>query len=99
MRVKWRLLLLFLSGLLVMTSLYQLEIIFICIGERWWFDLPFYLIRHPDVPVGSREYWVWMSVWRDVFYSLLLLGSFLFGLGMHDPLWRVREKVRRVFRV
>jgi len=74
---KLSLALAFLSGLLVMTGLYQLEIVFICVGEQRWFDFPFYIIQHPDVPIGSEEYWRYMSLVRDVWYSLTIGGWFL----------------------
>ena len=71
----------FLGGLLVMTGLYQLEVLMILNFEvkDYWFELPF----------GYPVPW-WFA--RDIFYAMILLGSFLFGISMYMPVKRFAER-------
>jgi len=65
---------------MLISSLYQLEIIYINTCQRQWYDLPFYVRKHPEVegdPWNSEEYWVWMSTWRDIYYALIILSAIL----------------------
>lgn len=68
-----------LSFLMMMSSLYQLEIILIDIVEHRWFDWPFYLFPHPSC-VGDLwlcpQYWHYMSMVRDFWYGLII-GAFV----------------------
>jgi hypothetical protein len=68
-----------LSFFLLMASLYQLEIITICIVENRLFDLPFYIsdLLKPYIP---PEHWNW--VWRDFFYALNILSYALMVIAL-----------------
>ena len=69
-----------LSFLLVMTGLYQLEIVLIDLCEKRWFDWPFYLVRHPTCagdPWSCPMYWHYMSVVRDFWYAVILAAFVL----------------------
>jgi len=85
----------FLAGLLIMSGLYQLEILYIMATNGMWFDLPFYIIKHPDCPIGSECYWKWMSFWRDVFYAWIILGAWLLGLAMYKPLKVLHARLKK----
>jgi len=79
-----------------MAGLYQLEIWHIMIMNNAWFDLPFYIIKHPDCEIGSSCYWKWMYTWRDVFYTWIILGSLILGISMYKPLRILKEKILKV---
>jgi hypothetical protein len=83
----------FIAGLLIMAGLYQLEIIYINVTNGQWFDLPFYIIRHPDCQVYSECYYRWMAFWRDVFYTFIIVGAFILGLSMYKPLKTLKTKI------
>jgi hypothetical protein len=63
---KWQFLLSVISFILLFSSLYQLEIIFIDMDLKRAFCFPF------DIYCGY-EYWIY----RDIFYTLIVLAFFL----------------------
>jgi hypothetical protein len=67
------------SLFLLLSSLYQLEIITICVLEGKLFDLPFYIsnLLKPYIP---PEEWNWF--WRDFFYFLIVLSYILMVAAM-----------------
>jgi hypothetical protein len=67
------------SLFILLSSLYQLEIITICILENKPFELPFFIsdLLKPFIP----EYqWNWF--WRDFFYSLIILSYMLMVVAL-----------------
>jgi hypothetical protein len=68
-----------LSLFLLLSSLYQLEIIVICLLENRLFDLPFYIsdLLKPYIP---PEQWNWF--WRDFFYALIVFSYVLMVVAL-----------------
>lgn len=73
-RHRKELLIVLLAFVLEMSSLWQLEILTICILENRMYDLPFYIsdLLKPYIPPSQ-----WNYFWRDFWYALNILGFIL----------------------
>ena len=82
---KTNVLLAFIGGLMLMAGLYQLEVLTILNFEvkDYWFELPF----------GIQVPW-WFA--RDIFYTWIVIGSFMFGLAMHRPIKMLFENLGKL---
>ena len=71
---KWQFLLSIISFLLMMTSLYQLEIVTINAVNGTCFEFPFFIIRASDFGLDCMT-WNWYV--RDFWYAMIILAFFL----------------------
>jgi len=71
---KWQFLLSVFSFIILLVSLYQLEIVTINAINRTCFELPFFILRAEQFGLDCMT-WNW--IWRDIFYSFIILGYLL----------------------
>jgi hypothetical protein len=73
-RYRRELLIVLLAFMFEMSSLWQLEVVTICMLENRLYDLPFYIsdLLKPYIPASE-----WNYFWRDFWYSVNILGFIL----------------------
>jgi hypothetical protein len=74
LRYRRELLIVILAFMLEMSSLWQLEVVTICMLENRLYDLPFYIsdLLKPYIPASE-----WNYFWRDFWYATNILGFVL----------------------